>query len=108
MILAHLLSLTMRSGVRYDDDWRMKIIRQYVRRRDKNRCRRCGRHISTWILDVHHKQFVENGGNHNPRNLETLCVDDHARKHPWMENLNRPRTWKEAKRKRQIIEQLTR
>jgi 5-methylcytosine-specific restriction endonuclease McrA len=97
----------MKPGVRYDEDWRMEVIRKYVRRRDHNRCRECGRHIATWILDVHHRVEVDKGGNHSPRNLITLCVEDHAKKHPWMENLNRPKTWKEAKRKRQISEQFT-
>lgn len=84
MILAHLLALTLKAGRRYDDDWRMKIIRRYVRRRDHNRCVRCGRHASKWMLHVHHRVEVQHGGGHSPRNLITLCYDDHAEYHPWM------------------------
>lgn len=98
MIFVYLLALTMKAGQRYDDDWRMKIIRQYVRRRDGNRCRECGRHISKWILEVHHRIHVENGGGHTPRNLVTLCVDDHNEKHPHLRGKYRPRTWSEKKR----------
>lgn len=86
MILAYLLSLTLKPGVRYDDDRRMKVIKKYVRRRDHHKCKRrfCGKRDG---LEVHHKVPVYQGGGHSPRNLELICRYHHSLMHSWMKGL---------------------
>jgi 5-methylcytosine-specific restriction endonuclease McrA len=56
---------------------RWQQARAAARRRDGNRCRRCG---STRNLQVHHIVSLANGGaRYDLENLETLCFDCHRR-----------------------------
>ena len=50
-------------------------LREQVLRRDGWRCRVCG---SMANLEVHQKQFRSHCGNHDKRNLITLCFDCHG------------------------------
>lgn len=43
-------------------------------------CKRCG-HNKTYNIQLHHKQYVCNGGNNEPDNLEPLCRNCHATEH---------------------------
>lgn len=91
MILAYIFSLTLKPGVRCDNTRRMKYIRKYVRRREKNRCRR--RFCGGKDLEVHHKIPVSEGGGHSPRNLELICHYHHSLIHPWLQKQRRNQ-WK--------------
>lgn len=71
----------MRPGVRYDG-WRWQVVRGYVLDRDSGQCRRCTR--SYRQMDVHHRQPVSLGGNHQTWNLDTLCRACHEQIHPHM------------------------
>jgi 5-methylcytosine-specific restriction endonuclease McrA len=54
---------------------RWQQVRAAARRRDGQRCRRCG---STDKLEVHHIVSLANGGSrYDLANLETLCSDCH-------------------------------
>lgn len=79
MLTAWLLSLTMRPGVRYTG-WRWRVVADYVRHRDRFRCRRCGIYAYT----VHHERSVSEGGSHFPTNLTTICGACHEEIHPWL------------------------
>ena len=53
-------------------------VRLIVLSRDGWRCVRCGR---AGRLEVHHKRHVAQGGDEQPENLETLCLDCHKAEH---------------------------
>ena len=82
--VAYLLSLTMKSGIRYGaESLRWGILRALIKERDGYRCRECGKKAEyggTW-LEVNHKQRVANGGSYAPSNLELLCKPCHDKKH---------------------------
>ena len=71
--------LTMRPGRRYYG-WRWNVVRRWVYKRDHYECRECRR--GRLQLHCHHKRPVAQGGSSFTWNLETLCADDHARRHP--------------------------
>lgn len=71
--------LTMRPGKRYSG-WRWDVVRRYVYSRDRHECRECG--YSYRQLFCHHKRPVALGGSYQTWNLETLCAECHARRHP--------------------------
>ncbi len=53
-------------------------VRQYVFKRDKGRCQKCG---SNKYLHFHHIERYSMGGKHEARNLKLLCVKCHAMEH---------------------------
>ena len=63
-------------------------LREQVLRRDGWRCRVCG---SMANLEVHQKQFRSHCGNHDKRNLITLCFDCHGLIHGKSTRLTRLR-----------------
>jgi len=81
--VAYLLSLTMKSGIRYGaESLRWGILRALIKERDGYRCRECGRRAEygvTWV-EIHHLRRVVDGGGYAPWNLTTLCVDCHRTK----------------------------
>ncbi len=58
--------------------WRTRILRQQVLRRDGWRCQSCGTMSN---LEVHHKQFRSHSGADSEENLITLCNSCHAQIH---------------------------
>ena len=57
-------------------EWR--IARNQARERDAYRCRECGK---AGILEVHHIQSLQHGGDDDLENLITLCRGCHIDKH---------------------------
>lgn len=55
-------------------------VRQFVLWRDNYTCQCCGKHGKGIVLQVHHKESRQTGGN-APDNLITLCVDCHDKYH---------------------------
>ena len=55
-------------------------VRRAVLARDRHRCCVPGCTMSRWV-DVHHIRHREDGGDHDPRNLLTLCELHHAQHH---------------------------
>lgn len=56
------------------------LLRQKIRERDGNRCRRCGATGATARLEVHHIVPIAKGGHPtDPNNLVTLCHECHKR-----------------------------
>lgn len=43
-------------------------------------CRRCG-HNKKFNIVIHHKKYITNGGDNNPKNLEPLCLNCHGEEH---------------------------
>ena len=43
-------------------------------------CRRCN-YKNIYNIVIHHKQYVINGGDNNPNNLEPLCLNCHGEEH---------------------------
>lgn len=77
-LLATLLALTMRAGVRYRD-WRWRYIARTRRDLDGRRCTRC--RVKGVVLNVHHRRAVSDGGSHHLLNLTTLCQGCHELAH---------------------------
>jgi len=63
-------------------------VKQYVKRRDGNKCVVCG---GTHKLEVDHKRALMNGGNNSDANLATLCDDCHTDKTRMDASLRRKR-----------------
>jgi hypothetical protein len=59
-----------------------EIIRRGILKRDNCHCQGCN--ASGLRVDVHHIIPVSAGGGDDPSNLITLCLDCHARIHPWL------------------------
>lgn len=74
--------------------------------RDDFTCQKCGRggKKSVWILEVHHIEERKNGGNNNPSNLVTLCVECHNNMpgHKWRWTIPRYRIFTFDRRKREL------
>lgn len=66
----------MRTGG-YPDDWGER--REEILARDGWECQWCG---STEDLEVDHITPISEGGSHDLSNLQTLCAECHAKKHP--------------------------
>jgi hypothetical protein len=66
----------MKTG-EYPDDWDRR--RKKILERDGHECQKCG---STSNLEVDHIVPISQGGGHGSDNLQTLCHDCHAQKHP--------------------------
>lgn len=83
-LLAALVSLTMRRGVRYGGkSFRWAVLRAAILERDGHKCRQCRAVASyggVW-LEVDHRQRVADGGGYSPWNLRTLCKACHAGRH---------------------------
>jgi hypothetical protein len=62
-----------RAGVR-PQNYFWEIIRDAILKRDKYRCRKCGKSSD---LSVHHIIPLSEGGNSMPKNLITLCSECH-------------------------------
>lgn len=81
-LLAAVVSLTMRRGVRY---WHLRwdLCRAFIRKRDGYKCRKCERGAKWNVrqLHVHHKRHVEHGGGYGPLNLVLLCDECHNAEH---------------------------
>ena len=59
-----------------------KFMRHQMFARDDARCVRCGRSwYDGWMLEMHHKIPLHNGGPNTIENGETLCLDCHAYRH---------------------------
>lgn len=55
-----------------------EMLRRYIFRRDRYRCKRCHKFFrDARLLDFHHVVPKEIGGSDNPRNLATLCEKCH-------------------------------
>lgn len=67
---------------------RWDVIAEFIRKRDKNRCRKCGCSGSDHVLNVHHlrreEEIINKWDPHLPTNLVTLCRSCHKR----LEDLN--------------------
>lgn len=67
----------------YPPDWKNRS--RIVRNRDDHRCQNCGAKYlpeNDVSLDVDHVTPKSEGGSHALDNLQTLCVNCHAKKHP--------------------------
>ena len=61
-------------------------LREYVLRRDKYKCQKCGKTFPAALLQAHHIEPKEYDGIDSARNLQTLCVDCHAEHKPIFED----------------------
>ena len=80
---------------------RLTLVERFaVLERDDFRCRICGigGRKSDWILEVDH--IDGNGKNHDPDNLQTLCVKCHNNKHVWRWSLPKFRIFRFSERRR--------
>jgi hypothetical protein len=74
----------------YPPDWENRS--RIVRTRDNHRCQNCGSKYlpeNDVSIDVDHITPKSEGGSHSLDNLQTLCRNCHARKHPNNEELAR-------------------
>jgi hypothetical protein len=72
----------------YPPDWKNRS--RIVRNREDHRCQKCGAKYlpeNDVSLDVDHITPKSEGGSHALDNLQTLCRDCHAKKHPNNEKL---------------------
>jgi len=80
----------------YNPEW--KQLRREILERDDFTCRFCGRggRFSDYLLEVHHIIWRRHGGQDQPSNLMTICVECHDKLHygKWK---GRPRTFTELK-----------
>lgn len=65
---------TFRSGVNAE-------LRDYIKKRDKNKCQRCKLNAGEAHLQVHHILPVANGGTDDKENLILLCSTCHTKVH---------------------------
>jgi ribosomal protein L37AE/L43A len=82
-LLAAMVSLTMRPGVRYTDSLRWDILRGLIRKRDGYQCRVCDSKAvygRNW-LEVHHRRSLSRGGSYYPTNLVLVCKPCHDTLH---------------------------
>jgi 5-methylcytosine-specific restriction protein A len=63
-----------------DLEW--QVLRRFIIRRDDNTCKRCGNRDGLKHID-HIVPLAEQGTNRRD-NLETLCLNCHKAKHPWL------------------------
>ena len=60
---------------------RWDVIAEFIQKRDKNQCRKCGRSGSDKVLNVHHlrreEDIIHKWDPHLPTNLVTLCRSCH-------------------------------
>lgn len=54
-----------------------KSLKNKIKNRDKNKCRKCKKDLTNEKWVIHHKIKVIDGGNNDPSNLITLCVPCH-------------------------------
>ncbi|MBI5651167.1 MAG: HNH endonuclease [Chloroflexi bacterium] len=64
----------------YPENWTR--LAWFVKRRDGMRCVECG--ATDEVLHAHHIIPLSRGGTNHPNNLQTLCENCHAEKHPHM------------------------
>ena len=59
---------------------RSMLKQRWIREFGKPICSRCG-HDKEFNIVIHHKQYVKNGGDNMPDNLEPLCLNCHGIEH---------------------------
>jgi hypothetical protein len=62
-------------------------LRAYVMRRDNYKCQKCHKIFPPSLLQVHHINAKETGGEDGARNLTTLCKDCHGEHKPIFEDV---------------------
>lgn len=60
-------------------------LRLYIFKRDNYTCQRCGKKFPPILLNAHHVNRKEDGGEDGAKNLQTLCQDCHAENKPVFE-----------------------
>lgn len=69
---------------KYPENWQCIIAE--VKERDNYTCSMCKYRFDSYNLRVHHMIPLSKGGSNKKTNLQTLCNNCHALKHPHMKN----------------------
>jgi 5-methylcytosine-specific restriction endonuclease McrA len=116
----------LRNAPRYPGDWRLRRVEVFLRASGK--CESCGEptgqlkagilsnsrtispekawhfeHTNVRHAHVHHKVEISKGGSHSLSNLELLCDECHAAKHPANSHLQNFRANTERQRRRRSV-----